>query len=207
MLSAPPPTAASTSPSMMYCDALTIACSPLPHSRFSVSAPLSCGRPPLTAATRDRYMSLRFGVDDVAEDALADRPRDRPSARPSPPGRRARPARSAAMSFSAAAVIADRGARAVDDDDFPCVGHGCLLSRNSHYPPLGFPPRGAGALLRCVGRPHARRGPRATVTRPRAGAPDGGRARATRLRDTLRSRAFRTRRPRARRRCCSSCWC
>jgi hypothetical protein len=30
----------------------------LPQSRFSVSAPLSCGSPPFTAATRDRYMSF-----------------------------------------------------------------------------------------------------------------------------------------------------
>ncbi len=35
-----------------------MACSPLPHSRFTVSAGVPIGRPPLTAATRDRYMSL-----------------------------------------------------------------------------------------------------------------------------------------------------
>ncbi len=58
MLSAPPATAASVSPSRMYCEALTIACSPLPQSRFKVSAPVSCGRPPSTQATRDRYMSF-----------------------------------------------------------------------------------------------------------------------------------------------------
>ncbi len=58
MLSAPPATAASVSPSRMYCDALTIACRPLPHRRFSVSAPLVTGSPPLTPATRDRYMSF-----------------------------------------------------------------------------------------------------------------------------------------------------
>ncbi len=58
MLSAPPATAASTSPSRMYCDALTIACKPLPQRRLSVSAPVSTGRPPLTHATRDRYMSF-----------------------------------------------------------------------------------------------------------------------------------------------------
>ena len=58
MLSAPPATAASVSPSRMYCDALTIACSPLPQRRFRVSAPVSWGKPPLTQATRDRYMSL-----------------------------------------------------------------------------------------------------------------------------------------------------
>ena len=58
MLSAPPATAASMSPSKMYCDALTMACMPLPQRRFSVSAPVSCGKPPFNAATRDRYMSF-----------------------------------------------------------------------------------------------------------------------------------------------------
>ena len=58
MLSAPPATAASMSPSMMYCEALTIACMPLPQSRLSVSAPDSAGSPPLSAATRERYMSF-----------------------------------------------------------------------------------------------------------------------------------------------------
>ena len=58
MLSAPPATAASVSPSRMYCDAETIACMPLPHRRFSVSAPVSCGRPPFTQARREMYMSF-----------------------------------------------------------------------------------------------------------------------------------------------------
>jgi len=56
--SAPPATATSQSPSMMACEADTMACSPLPHSRFTVSAGVPTSRPPLTAATRDRYMSL-----------------------------------------------------------------------------------------------------------------------------------------------------
>ena len=58
MLSTPPATAASVSPSRMYCDAETIACMPLPQRRFSVSAPVSCGRPPFTQASREMYMSL-----------------------------------------------------------------------------------------------------------------------------------------------------
>ena len=58
MLSAPPATAASTSPSRMDCEALTIACMPLPHRRFTVSAPDSAGKPPLSAATREIYMSF-----------------------------------------------------------------------------------------------------------------------------------------------------
>jgi hypothetical protein len=56
--SAPPATATSQSPSMMACAADTMACSPLPHSRLTVKAGISTGSPPLTAATRDRYMSL-----------------------------------------------------------------------------------------------------------------------------------------------------
>ena len=57
MLSVPPATAVSVSPSRMYCAADTIACMPLPHSRLTVNAPVSCGRPPLTAHSRDTYMS------------------------------------------------------------------------------------------------------------------------------------------------------
>ncbi len=55
--STPPATATSQSPSLMACAADTIACSPLPHSRFSVNAGVCTPSPPLTAATRPRYMS------------------------------------------------------------------------------------------------------------------------------------------------------
>src|SRR6266700_1122001 len=55
--SAPPATAASASPSLMACAADTIACNPLPHSRLTLNAGVSTGSPPLTAATRARYMS------------------------------------------------------------------------------------------------------------------------------------------------------
>src|ERR1039457_4345769 len=58
MDSAPPATAVSASPSMMACAAEMMACSPLPHSRFTVSPGVPAGRPPLMAATRPRYMSL-----------------------------------------------------------------------------------------------------------------------------------------------------
>src|SRR5690242_15403822 len=58
MLSAPPPTAMSASPSMMVCAAETIACSPEPHKRFSVSAGVSCATPAFIAATRARYISF-----------------------------------------------------------------------------------------------------------------------------------------------------
>ena len=57
MLSAPPATATSASPSMTICAADTIAWSPEPQSRLRVKAGVSTGRPPLIAATRDRYMS------------------------------------------------------------------------------------------------------------------------------------------------------
>src|ERR1700733_14442423 len=58
MLSAPPPTAMSVSPSMMVCAAETIACRPEPHSRFKVSAGVSFATPAFIAATRARYMSF-----------------------------------------------------------------------------------------------------------------------------------------------------
>ena len=57
MDSTPPATATSQSPSLIAWAADTIACSPLPHSRLTVKAGVSTGRPPLTAATRLRYMS------------------------------------------------------------------------------------------------------------------------------------------------------
>ena len=57
MLSAPPPTAMSASPSRIACAAETIACMPLPHSRLVVKAGVSTGSPASIAATRDRYMS------------------------------------------------------------------------------------------------------------------------------------------------------
>ena len=55
--SAPPATATAQSPSMIAWAADTMACIPLPHSRFTVIAGVSIFRPPLTAATRDMYMS------------------------------------------------------------------------------------------------------------------------------------------------------
>ncbi len=58
MLSVPPATAVSVSPNRMYCAADTIACMPLPHSRFTVNAPVSCGNPPFTAHSREMYMSF-----------------------------------------------------------------------------------------------------------------------------------------------------
>ena len=58
MLSTPPPIAASVSPSRMYWEADTIACIPLPHSRFTVNAPDVFGRPAFSATTRETYMSF-----------------------------------------------------------------------------------------------------------------------------------------------------
>src|SRR5882672_11288910 len=48
----------SASPSATICAAVTTACRPLPHRRFSVTAGTSFGMPPLIAHTRDRYMSF-----------------------------------------------------------------------------------------------------------------------------------------------------
>lgn len=58
MFSEPPAIATSASPSMIVCAADTIACRPEPHRRFTVSAGVCCATPPLTAATRARYMSF-----------------------------------------------------------------------------------------------------------------------------------------------------
>src|SRR5215211_8586726 len=55
--STPPARVTSVSPSMTSWAAETIACSPDPHSRLRVKAGVSTGRPPLTEATRERYMS------------------------------------------------------------------------------------------------------------------------------------------------------
>src|SRR6266487_4992410 len=55
--SAPPATAVSASPSVMACAAETIACSPLPQSRFTVKAGIVTGRPPLTAARSEEHTS------------------------------------------------------------------------------------------------------------------------------------------------------
>ena len=57
MLSAPPPTTVVQSPSMMCCAAETIACSPEPHSRFTVRHGVPTAMPASSAATRERYMS------------------------------------------------------------------------------------------------------------------------------------------------------
>ena len=46
------------SPSWISCAAETIAWRPLPQSRLTVNAGVSTGRPPLTATTRDIYMSF-----------------------------------------------------------------------------------------------------------------------------------------------------
>src|SRR5580704_9154648 len=58
MDSTPPATATSQSPSLIAWAADTIACSPLPHSRLTVKAGVSTGRPPLTAANRLYACSL-----------------------------------------------------------------------------------------------------------------------------------------------------
>ena len=57
MLSAPPATATSQSPSIRCCTAETIACRPEPHRRLTVRQGVPTGSPASIAATRDRYMS------------------------------------------------------------------------------------------------------------------------------------------------------
>ena len=74
MLSAPPPIAMSASPSMIDCAAETIACSPLPHRRFTVRPASPCCTPPFRRRHAREVHVLRLGVDHVAEDDVADLP-------------------------------------------------------------------------------------------------------------------------------------
>jgi hypothetical protein len=55
--SAPPATTTSASPVWIVCAAETIACTPVPHSRFTVNAGVSFGIPALMPTTRAMYMS------------------------------------------------------------------------------------------------------------------------------------------------------
>jgi hypothetical protein len=55
--SAPPATATSASPVAIDCAADTIACTPVPQSRFTVKAGTSFGIPAFIATTRAMYMS------------------------------------------------------------------------------------------------------------------------------------------------------
>ena len=127
MLSAPPPTAMSVSPSMMVCAADTIACRPEPHSRFSVSAGVSCAHAGLHRGDAREVHVLRLGVDHVAEHHLPDvlavdlgaRQRLAHDLRAEIGGRHV---------LQAAAEIADGGAHAADDDDF--TGHGSRVFRS-----------------------------------------------------------------------------
>ena len=112
MLSAPPATAQSVSPSRMYCEADTIACNPLPHRRLTVSAPVSCGKPAVDARDARDVHVLGLGVDHVADHALADLLRIDLRARDGfAHDLRAELARRNVL--EAAAVIADGGAHAV----------------------------------------------------------------------------------------------
>ena len=134
MLSAPPATAASVSPSRMYCDAETIACMPLPHRRFTVNAPVSCGRPPFTQARREMYMSFgsvwitlpithwptSFGSIFARLDRFLDDARGEVARRDV---------------LEAAAVIADGGAHSTQDDDFALLTHDpTSAERDVNYP-------------------------------------------------------------------------
>ena len=58
IVSAPPPMAMSASPNKMLWLALTMACRPEPHKRFTLKAGVPWPQPPPRAATRERYMSL-----------------------------------------------------------------------------------------------------------------------------------------------------
>ena len=134
MLSTPPATAASVSPSRMYCDAETIACMPLPQRRFNGQragvvrqAAVHAGEP------RDVHV-LRLGVDDVAEHALADVLRvDLRPADGFLDDARGQVARRDVL--QAAAVVTDRRAHSTQNDDFSLLAHGCVSpEREVNYP-------------------------------------------------------------------------
>ena len=56
--SAPPASATPTSPLWIACTAETMACTPVPHRRFTVKAGVSFGTPASMPTTRAMYMSL-----------------------------------------------------------------------------------------------------------------------------------------------------
>ena len=99
----------------MACAADTIACSPLPHSRFSVIAGV-CTEPAVDRGHPGQVHVAYLGVDHMAEDRVADRVRvhARPADRLSHHGggQVARRDRS-----EPAAVFSDRGPGGGQDED------------------------------------------------------------------------------------------
>ena len=132
--SAPPATATSQSPSRIACAADTIACSPLPHSRFSVNAGVSTARAAVNRGDPPEVHVPDLGVDHVAEDRMADVERvldARPADRLAHYRRRKIAWRD---SGEAASVLADRGPHGGQDQDFPVVFHDSSISMSR--PPL-----------------------------------------------------------------------
>ena len=135
--SAPPATATSQSPSLIACAADTIACSPLPHSRFTVNA----GRLDREAAVDRRDPAQvhvpDLGVDHVAEDRVPDLGRVHAG-----PADRLAHHRGGEVAGrdggEAAAVFADRGPHGGQDQDIAAVFHAFLQSLSPHMsrPPL-----------------------------------------------------------------------
>ena len=81
MLSAPPASAKSASPSASACTAETIACAPEPQSRLTFIAGTRLRHARLHRRDPAQVHVARLGVDDVAEDHVADLPALDPGAR------------------------------------------------------------------------------------------------------------------------------
>ena len=101
----------------MVCAAETIACSPLPHSRFSVSAGVSTGKPAFDRGDAAQVHVARVGMQDVAEDDVAHVARLDARALDRFVQDQACQA-SGRHVFEAAAILADRRAHAAQHDHF-----------------------------------------------------------------------------------------
>ena len=160
MLSAPPASAKSASPSASACTAETTACAPDPQSRLTFIAGTVSGMPASIAATRRRYMSRGSVLMTWPKTTWPIWPGSTPARSIAACGRdRAQLDRRGAG--EAAAEGADGGPRAAEDDD---VGHG-LSSRMSVR------------SIAAAGRRATARTPRAPRHRRRVGVAGAGKRR------------------------------
>ena len=144
MFSAPPATATSASPSMIAWAAVMIACRPLPHRRFSVRAGDLDRQAALDARNPRQVMVVRVGVDDVAEDDVADLARLDAGAADglAHADRRQIAGRNV---LQTAAVAADRRPHAAQNHDFTGAAH--LISPEWF---AGAPRAGDGAIATSI---------------------------------------------------------
>ena len=148
MLSAPPASAKSASPSASACTQETIACAPEPQSRLTFIAGARVRHAGLDRGDAAEVHVARLGVDDVAEDHVADLAALDAGARQrlarGGGGERDRRDRG-----EAAAEGADRGARAVENHD---------VARSCRSPPPQSPRREPLGCAGCKRRAAARIG-------------------------------------------------